>query len=243
MYFPRAFLAATIFSLLGALPVQAARFEALGKTQWRYDGIVQAIVRDRPLDRVVLDGPDLQSGIVEADNFFVNNGVASDLIPLRWTNPLDDTVFVSLVFRYDLVLYFGSNGLWDDPQPGVYDVTMEAGLEATRDDALTEALGALTIDRILDCPSPACVNRYRSSSLYPGGFDSIVYMDFILGPLESTEITLRPFVSVSAAPASATTTPVPLPGSVPLMLTGFAALSACAQRRRLTAASQRPIET
>lgn len=225
----KVFLAVTALSVLTAMSAQAAQFEAWARAQGFYSGVSSARPVSDPTGFVILSGPDLQSVMAEADNFFLNNGAESASRPLRWTNPIDDRVFVSLAFDYVLELYFGSNGLWDDPQPGLYDVTMTAGIDITRRDAAPQSLGTLTIDQILSCPSAACSDRYRTRM--PSGF---VYVDFIMDPRETVDITLTPFVSVSASAVSAIT-PVPLPAAVPLMLTGLAALAGLRRRARLAA--------
>lgn len=232
VHFFKSLAAVTVLSMLVAPPMEAAQFEAWARAEGFYSGVSSARPEQDPTGFVILGSPDLQSVSAVADNFFLNNGTDSAALSLRWTNPVDDRVFVSLVFRYDLELYFGSDGLWEDPQPGMYDVTMQAGLEATRGDASPQSLGALTLDQTLNCPSPACADRYRSSSTSSPG---LAYLDFTMDPMEIVDITLRSFVSVSASPVSSTTAPVPLPTSVPLMLTGLAALAGLRRRARRAA--------
>lgn len=226
MTFLKYFIAVTALYMLAAAPVQSARFEAWARAQGFYSGVSSARPDSDPIGFVVLDGPDLQSVTAEADNFFLNNGAASAALPLRWSNPVDDGVFVSLAFDYVLELYFGSNGLWDAPQPGTYDVTMTAGLELARGDAPPQLLGELTIDQTVTCPSAECTDRYRSLRPVSG----FTYIDFHMTPLETVDMTLRPFVSVSASSISDMPAPVPVPAPMPLMLTALAGLCCWARR-------------
>lgn len=221
----------TAATVLGPVRAQASQFEAVASTEWSFQGVSLALPESDPFGFVQLGISGARSGMAAADNFFSGISTQQDTRVLRISNPLADSVFVSLAFSYRTELYFGSDGLWEDPPAGDHDVDLRAGVDVAAGAGTTRALTRLVIDTVLSCPSTACSNRYRLDEPIFG----FGYVDLTLNPLEARDIHLRSYASVTVIPytgESGHPSKIPVPASIPLLLTGLGALVALRQRTR-----------
>lgn len=209
-------------SVLSALSAQAARLDALSLARWDYAGMYLAYPVDNPLGVVFPDVTGAFGAEITAGNVGTLNARDDRTDILSISNPSLDRIEAVPAFGYAFVFSFGD--IVQPTDPGDYDVSMRAAIHMTPEGSTERLLESFTFEGRLACPELYCFfpDMEKSSESFP----ALVFLE--LGPLESMTITLRTSASVDVRPVGGAgpMTPVPLPMSAPLTLTGLGLLVA-----------------
>lgn len=176
-----------------------AGMQVFAAATWTFRGVVNAASASHPfaLVRLGLDGA--RDGAASAGNSGALTPEQAQTGVLRVTNPLSESIAVTLAFDVALDLRFGTDGLNQAPPPGTHDMALQAAVAATIDGGAPIPMGTLALHEMLTCPSPACSDRYRSSR--PAL--AYEYLDFTLAAGQTAEIALQATAAARVVPGAA----------------------------------------